>query len=198
MDASSVQCSRQSLPSACQCRLHTLTCSEAGCTCCCDGYFLCVTNCTLLFPTRVSMLGCICLCLWLKVPWSSCTSPALSCFGRRVPRHLEHYGSHQSSRTGEKMGTGHSLQSRALCQGRDYGETMLQRSYTFSVAHFTLTWAQSTLNRFLDFSQREFIHVLFLNHSPHQRNKGFPSLSSLITIVNVIIPRFKPENPLVS
>ena len=107
MEASSVQCSCQSLPLACQCRLHTLTCSEAGCTYCCDGYFLCVTNCTLLFPTRVSMLGCICLCLWLKV-WSSCTSPALSCFGRRVPRHLEHYGSCQSSRTGEKMGTGRS------------------------------------------------------------------------------------------
>lgn len=105
---------------------------------------------------------------------------------------------HQSSRTGEKMGTGHSLQSRALCQGRDYGETMPQCSHTFSVAHFTLTWAQGTLNWFLDFSKREFIHVLFLNQSPHQRNKGLPSLSSLITIVNVVILPLKPENLLVS
>lgn len=75
---------------------------------------------------------------------------------------------------------------------------MLLHSCTFSVAHFTLTWAQGALNWYLDFSQRELIHVLFLNQSPHQRNEGLPSLSSLITIVYVIIPSLKPENPLVS
>ena len=54
----------------------------------------------------------------VQSPREHCTSPALSCLGGRVPRHLEHHRSCQSSRTGEKMGTGHSLQSRALHQGR--------------------------------------------------------------------------------
>lgn len=72
---------------------------------------------------------------------------------------------------------------------------MPQRPCTFSVAHSTLTWAQGALNWYLDFSQREFIHVLDLNQSPHQRNEGLPSLSSLITTAYVIIPSLKPENP---
>lgn len=48
------------------------------------------------------------------------------------------------------------------------------------------------------FLKKGIIHVLFLNQSPHQSNKGLPSLSSLITIVNVIILPLKPENLLVS
>lgn len=125
---------------------------------------LCVTSCFLLFPLRVSLLGYTCLCLWCRVPWSS------SFLFSGVPRHLEHYGSCQRSRTGETEASPSGwllppkartldLWSRlvfpfpgrrwelgvpsnhvAQCQGRDYSERMLQCSHSFRVAHFMLTW----------------------------------------------------------
>lgn len=85
--------------------------------------------------------------------------PALSCFGEEGPKTSRALWVHQSSRTGEKMGTGHSLAIMcALCQGRDYGETMLNVP-TPSVWLTSLTWAQGTLNWFLDFIKGT-IHVL--------------------------------------
>ena len=100
------------------------------------------------------MLGCICLSL-AQSPLEQLHKPSSSLFWEEDPQTSRALWVHQSSRTGEKVGTGHPLQSRALCQGRDYGETMPQCSHTFSVAHCTLTWAQGTLNWFLDFSKRE-------------------------------------------
>ena len=120
MEVSSVPCIwtlQFSASEPCQCQLHTLRCSEAGCVCVVMVTFY-VSQAVLLSSPRGWVCWAASACVSGSKSPGALHKPSSFLFGGRVPRHLEHHRSCQSSRTGEKMGTGHSLQSRALHQGR--------------------------------------------------------------------------------